>query len=361
MILAVLAPVALLGSALLLPDGRTAEVDVACDPASVVVLDDTAYAACAAAGVLAIDVKGEEPRVLGLVALPGSVSGLHTSGGKVWAEVTRLEAYPLERPPVSLVVSGPRESAAGVPTDTAVVDKAAPKAGSRLFPARHGGVGSLALTLRPLLPLGTIGAGAIAHATAAYHFERPIAVGLVVEPLAGALTNDRNVGNVGVTGFVAYDHDYFALGLGVGVTTLSELVYGNDGFPSSQNAAILIAQLARIGALDGLNLTIRNSFAVIADEFDYNGTVARLQVPLSQTISLFGAGGAAQGFAFGELGVRFRAFGTGASDTLFVDLSAGGGSVDGIIDLDDCGDGRPCRSTDSYGGPLVGAGVEYRL
>ncbi|MEZ0312023.1 MAG: hypothetical protein ACAI38_09620 [Myxococcota bacterium] len=115
MILAVLAPVALLGSALLLPDGRTAEVDVACDPASVVVLDDTAYAACAAAGVLAIDVKGEEPRVLGLVALPGSVSGLHTSGGKVWAEVTRLEAYPLERPAVSLAVSGPRESAAGVP------------------------------------------------------------------------------------------------------------------------------------------------------------------------------------------------------------------------------------------------------
>ncbi len=358
---AVLVSFSLVGSALVLPDGRSVEVEMTCDQESLLVVEETAYAACSSSGVVGIDLSGGEPRVLGFQAFPGSATGLHLSGGKVWAEVTRLEAYPLERP--RFVVHRPEardEHGSAAPT-TAGADKAGARSGSRLFPARQGGFGAVALTVRPLLPLGTIGAGAIAHATASWHFERPIEVGLVVEPLAGAVTNDRNVGNVGVTGFVAYDHDYFALGLGLGVTTLSELVYGNDGVPSSQDTALLIAQLARIGALDGLNLTIRNSFAVIDDEFDYNGTVARLQLPLTDSIKLFGGGGAAQGFAFGELGVRFRAFGTGAADTLFVDLSAGGGGVDGIIDVADCGEGNPCRSTDSYGGPLVGVGVEYRL
>ena len=357
-ILAVLASCALLGSALVLPDGRTIDVEAECAQASLLVLEETAYAACSAAGVVGIDLTGEQARVLGFHALPGSATGLHSSAGRVWAEVTRLEAYPLERLGFSMARLG--RDGGDTQAQTAPADKPNPQ-GSRLFPTRQGGFGAVALTARPLLPLGTIGAGVIAHAAASWHFERPIEVGLVVEPLAGALTNDRNVGNLGVTGFVAYDHDYFALGLGLGVTTLSELVYGNDGFPSNQDTALLIAQLARIGALDGLNLTIRNSFAVVDDEFDYNGTVARLQLPLTDSINIFGGGGAAQGFAFGELGVRFRAFGTGAADTLFVDLSAGGGGVDGIIDVADCGDGNPCRSTDSYGGPLVGVGLEYRL
>ncbi len=354
---ATLSLAAYLGSTLTFPDGRVLDVDVSCDPASVIVLEDIAYAACDAEGVLAVDVK-EAPRVLGLHRLEGRVSGLHVSGGRVWAEVTRVEAYPLER---TLALAPAPSEVPTQPRETAAADVAAPATPSRFFPPRQGGVGSVALTARPLLPLGTIGAGVIAHASTSYHFERPIEVGLVVEPLAGALTNDRNVGSVGVTGFVAYDHAYFALGLGLGVTSLSEVVFDGDGLPTSQDRALLIAQLARIGALDGLHLVVRNSFAVIEDEFDYNGTVVRLQVPVSDSISVFGGGGGAQGFAFGELGVRFRALGSGAADTLFVDLSAGGGRVDGTIDVDDCGLGVPCRSTDSYGGPLVGVGLEYRL
>ena len=359
MILAILTSVTLLGSTVVVPDGRVADVPATCDASSIVVEGATAYLACAADGVAALDLAADPPRLLGFHPLPGTATGLHTAAGKVWAEVTQVEAYPLERSRFTTARPDTREEPRGAVSETA--DKDPPRTGSRLFPTRQGGFAALAVTVRPLLPLGTIGAGAIAHATASYHFERPIEVGLVVEPLAGAVTNDRNVGNLGVTGFVAYDHDYFALGVGLGVTMLSELVYRNDGLLSGQESALLIAQLARIGSLDGLNLTIRNSFAVIDDEFDYNGTVARAQLPLTDGIKLFAGGGAAQGFAFGELGVRFRAFGDGAADTLFVDLSAGGGAVDGAIDAADCGDGSPCRLTDSYGGPLVGAGIEYRL
>ncbi len=341
----------LLGAPVVLPDGQSVETGVTCDSASLVVLDGLAYAACGDAGVAFID--ADTGALLELQAQAGSVAGLHVSGGKVWAEVTRLEAHPLQR---SIAPMAPLPSGAPV----APVDE--PRRGSRLFPARLGGMGSVGATLRPLLPLGTIGIGAIAQLGADYHFEAPFQVGVVVEPLAGAVTNDRNVGTLGVTGFAAYDHAYFALGLGVGVTELTEVVYGNDGELSGQKRAFLLAQLVRLGALDGLHLVVRNSFAVVGEEFEFNGTIARVQYPLGESLALFGSGGAAQGFAYGELGLRFRAFGSGAADTLFVELSAGGGKVEGVVDYPGCGvSGAGCKGIESYGGPLVGAGVEYRF
>lgn len=343
----------LLGDPVVLPDGRTLQLTAECDVASLMVLEPLAYVACGEVGVAFIDLASAS--LVDLQEEDGRVVGLHLIDGKVWVDVERREARPLKRRKARL--------------DTRSVMPVGPEAevksrkASTMFPARHGGVGSVGATVRPLLPLGTIGIGGIAQLSAEYHFDAPVQIGLVVEPLAGAVTNDRNVGNLGVTGYAAYDHDYFALGLGVGVTDLTEVVYGNDGQLSGQKRAFLLAQLVRLGALDGLHLVVRNGFAVVNDEFDFNGTIARIQYPLSENLALFGSGGAAQGFAYGELGLRFRAFGTGAADTLFVELSAGGGKVDGVVDYPDCdptGGAGFCKGIESYGGPLVGAGVEYR-
>lgn len=344
-----------------LPDSRTIELDWPCDSKSIITVEYNVYAACGADGVVVIGVMNE-PHFWARLTFPGSVTGLHQHDGRIWAETTRVEAHPLPqtlpelRRQATSTMLGGRE----MPPPAEALPQSQWRPTNRMFEPRRGGIASAAVNVRPFLPLGTVGAGLIATVAADYHFEKPIQIGVIAEPLAGALTNDRSTGNVGATAFVAYDHELFAVGLGAGVTGLREVIYRNDGRLASQNTAFLIAQVARVGTLDGMNLSVRNSFAVINEEFQHNGTVGRGQLPLTEGAALFASGGVAQGFAFGELGVRLRMHGNGGSDTLFLEASAGGGNVKALVTAD-CGDGSRCRSTENYGGPLVGFGVEYRI
>jgi hypothetical protein len=348
----------LLAALLPLPDGRALEVDVQCDPAATIVYEDIAYAPCGIGGVVVVGLTNE-PRFIARIQFPGSVTGVHVSGGTIWAETTRVEAYPIPRDEVDMrAVAVPEPKVWSHAPETVPAPLVPTPRRSRMFVPRQGGLASLALHARPLLPTGTLGVGVIAQAAASYHFEHPIEVGVLLEPLAGALTNDQNAGTLGATAFVQFDHELVGIGLGLGATDVTRVDYTGVGNIDQQDAAFSVTLLARLGTRDGLNISARNSYIAIDDALEYNGTIGRLQLPVSDHAAIFGQGGALQGFAFGELGVRLRVHGDGGHDTLFVDASAGGGAVF-FRNYVTCGD-FTCVSRDSHAGPLVGIGVEYR-
>ena len=64
------------------------------------------------------------------------------------------------------------------------------------------------------------------------------------------------------------------------------------------------------------------------------------------------------------MGLRWLAMGNGGADSLFLTVSAGGAGLSGQVE-EPCeawegGSDRTCTHSVSYGGPMVGFGVELR-
>ncbi|GEM_PF-1042706 len=270
---------------------------------------------------------------------------------------------------------------------------------SLLYPRQLAGFVEAELHLRPILNIGQTGFGALIDANLSLYQERYF-IGLRSQPLGLG----RSAGSTTFTQTSLLEGGYnsrpFALGLGLGVTS----VYGDlsrmfeitsISFDSSSPGAdvtttppgswrqamqhaFTLGQRVRLGAMDGLNLTVANNLLYFGGKdaantvdgkkagFIWGGSNARLTVPLALTTDMFfEGGGGVTGFAYGAVGVFSWLRGNGGDGSLGLLASAGGAGVWSTRT-------RPVLYTtgalaytqeDSVeiAGPLVSLGLRYRF
>jgi len=248
----------------------------------------------------------------------------------------------------------------------------------RVYPRRLENLGEVSTVLRPILNVSGngIGFGGLVDLTASwwgnYYF-----CGLRIQPLGFGWTDDGALASSSILGEVGYDSRPFAVGIGAGVGIVSgnidemmasESHWNNeDNSISETRAAFALSQTARLGARDGLNLTVYNHFLYYDDEsadndeddtgFIYGGTFARINIPLSEDLDLFLRGGGARiGYGFGEVGVFAWIVGRGDGGSWGLSAATGGAGVW----MKETRDRYTTRRT-TVAGPLVSFGVAHRF
>lgn len=250
---------------------------------------------------------------------------------------------------------------------------------SRLTPPRLPGLARLSFTLRPFLALGTVGAGSLSEASAAYQFEGPWTAEILVDPLAIGFSRAANLLAVIGTAIVSYDTTPFQVGIGVGTTTINSTAYQSGGSDTGGFGAELgfaISQKVRLGALDGIHIQLVNNFFLYDGAFRYGGTAGGAQVPagsIGKSSWIVARGGAGfAGHAFGEVGLKVLARGNGDHGSIFFVPTVGLAQLRGTREVD-CGSGpevplgepapsgdRTCYAEVSQGGPMIGFQIEWR-
>jgi len=224
------------------------------------------------------------------------------------------------------------------------------------FPPRVPDVGELSVTLRPLLNAGSpIGIGVLADLEAAY-WGSAYFVDVRVQPLGLGWTTDGAIVSTAALVEGGYDARAFSVGLGGGVSWVN----GNadrmlESFGSSASdtgkqsggptvtesqqthAAFTLSQVARLGARDGLNLTLRNLLILHHDSgsdrsgFIYGGTSGRFAIPLGRGRSdlFLEGGGGIIGYWFAGIGVSSWMVGNGSPGSWKLSVSAGAAGISG--------------------------------
>jgi len=154
----------------------------------------------------------------------------------------------------------------------------------------------------------------------------------------------------------AWATDLVEIGLGVGSRVQN---YGGAG--------VSFAGFLRLGALDGLKLTLtyddvlrRNRFSGKLG-FGLSNTMATLDVPVAARVRLFAEGGlSVDRWMYMGAGLRHRLSGDGGPGTWIVSGSFG---VGWVLDRPDCPYPETGWCTESAwaGGPTLGIGVERRF
>lgn len=253
--------------------------------------------------------------------------------------------------------------------------------GDLLRPPRVDDVWEISANLRPFLALGSFGFGVLADGAVGRRMSNNLHVQLRLDPVGLGLADEGNVLAAGANLIASYDTELFEVGLGAGWSAVNDNLDGDAFITSSEDGAggvttevdrvrsgLSIAQLVRLGAVDGINLTAYNTFIFYRDQFNYGGTTGQLQFPINdRTWILMRGGGGVAGYAFGEVGLRVLLQGNGDRGSLYLTPTLGGGGVFGETDCD--GDDAyeqyvdqdgECFEEVSYAGPLVGLGVEWR-
>ncbi|RKH08919.1 hypothetical protein D7V97_18060 [Corallococcus sp. CA053C] len=156
----------------------------------------------------------------------------------------------------------------------------------------------------------------------------------------------------------AYATDFLEVGIGAGAQfgqkecfpeldpDTYEAIEGKNVCAS--NAGLTVQQVLRLGALDGFHIAWSSSILSRENQFRFGSGRGEVQVPLTPSLSLFGAGGgSASGWNFGELGVRSFLKGTGGAGTTVFSASLG------IVSLSD-------GTGEALTGPSVSIGIERR-
>ncbi len=269
---------------------------------------------------------------------------------------------------------------------------------SLLYPRQLSGFVEAELHLRPILNIGQTGFGALIDANLSLYQERYF-IGLRSQPLGLG----RSAGSTTFTQTSLLEGGYnsrpFALGLGVGVTSvygdlsrmfeLTSIDFGSKSpgadvtttppgsWHQAMQHAFTLGQRVRLGAMDGLNLTVANNLLYFGGKdatnsvdakkagFIWGGSNARLTVPLALTTDMFfEGGGGVTGFAYGAVGVFSWLRGNGGDGSLGLLASAGGAGVWSTRTrpvLYTTG-ARAYTEEDSVqiAGPLVSLGLRYR-
>lgn len=268
-------------------------------------------------------------------------------------------------------------------------------------PDRLGGLGEAGVVLRPLLALDTLGVALVNEAWMTWMFESPWYLEARLSPLGFGWSQDGNPLSVGGIAAGGLDARWFSVGLGAGWSMLNgdvsltryDYALAEDGGTIGGKAdfedvvgAFSLAQQARLGARDGLNLVVRNTF-VLVPEYTYNydncdtgateygyygyygtgdcvtrrktgsgfsfgGIAMRGTVPVGARTDLFvdwGTGSAGATWVTGGVGTWLR--GNGGTGSVGLEVAAGGGQLNG----------NPDDTSVSLYGPLVSAGVRWRL
>jgi hypothetical protein len=251
----------------------------------------------------------------------------------------------------ALVELDPREQ---VPVGAEAELAKLPVSASPLGPPRVGGLWELELNVRPFLAWQARGAGVLGDARATYRFKSPLALHLLAEPVGFGRARNGQIGLGATAALVSLDTRYFEAGLGAGWT----MVAADLG-----ESTLSVPQLLRAGAVDGVNLRVLNSFALLGNRWGWGGTNVRFQFPVwaSKTRWWLVAGGGAgvAGYGYGEGGARVTLYGDGGKGSLFMTATFGYGQLKTSEVQRDCNvevvDGEFC-----HGGPMAGIGFEWR-
>lgn len=213
----------------------------------------------------------------------------------------------------------------------------------------------LALTVRPFIPLDTFGAGAVIDFEATHRFDKiPLALSLVLSPIAFAITDHGNPSFMTAYIQASYDSKYFEIGLGIG---------GAKTFDYGVSAT----QYLRVGTNEGLNLKVTTALIGI-DKFEFHGVKVVGQVPIESIFKNTWIVGRASfhdegrvKLGYGELGVRTLVRGRGASGSVFLTPFLGGVGISETT----YSTGTNCNvvgtsCTMDYAGPSVGLTIEWR-
>lgn len=264
-----------------------------------------------------------------------------------------------------------------VPAGAMARPTSAPLTASMFVSPRLTDLWELRFAFRPFLALGTVGFGMVDDLRATYRFEAPVALHLVLEPAGVGIADDGNILALAGNLVATYDSALFEVGLGLGWSAVNgDLGWGADEASAGGDYefkrvkdGFSLAQLARLGAVDGLNITILNSFLLYDDKFNYGGTRATVQVPVSERLWFIAAGGGgSSGYAFGEIGLRVLVAGNGDHGTVLLTPTLGGAALFGETE-ESCqvwnsstqtNEPGTCVTDIDYGGPMVGIAVEYR-
>lgn len=226
-----------------------------------------------------------------------------------------------------------------------------------LAPALPRGTTRAHASVRPFLSVLGQGGGAVADFGLDHYFAHiPLRLSLELAPLALAIEAD-GPGSIGhLRAGAAFATDLVEIGASAGTR-----------FQNYGGAGISIAGFLRLGALDGLRLTL--SYGYVLKRNRYTGDVGiglsnlltSLQIPLGRRSALFGeAGVSADKWVFASLGLRHRLVGDGGAGSWFVTGSFG---VAWVIDRPECPYPETgwCAESAWAAGPTLGLGVEHRF
>jgi hypothetical protein len=261
---------------------------------------------------------------------------------------------------------------------------------SNVYPVHVPHVGEFGGTLRPIVNAGSpLGFGALAEIYGSY-WGKGYFVSLMLQPLGLGWTDDGNIVSTSALVEGGYDARAFSVGLGVGVSAINgdtDAMLGNAYFGTSEDAssggdtpqvtdrqethsAFTLSQWVRLGARDGVNVTLRNLLLLHKDSetnengFIYGGTMGKLTIPLDRRNDLFlEGGGGVMGYWLVGAGVGTWLVGNGSPGSWKLSISAGAAGIWGTKEV------TTTTSTFTYvghqdvevGGPMVAFGITRRF
>lgn len=246
--------------------------------------------------------------------------------------------------------------------------------------------------IAPFIGIETLTIGSLISLMYDYTFQFPLRIEGGLRN-TGLLFSTENTSPFQFDLIPSYNTDLFEVGLGTG--------YSYSGHKLKRN--FLFLQKVRLGAVDGINFTMRNSFIYqerheswsffsYGDvsgtptskegdpcipggsrdyEFAWNGFDIEASTPLSRDVSLFTHWAYSQaGWFIGEIGIKNFVKGNGGDGTLIIPVSIGGSGVfdyksirtPNLICNPDTRKLEYERDWDSkgFGGPIVSIGIDYR-
>lgn len=227
--------------------------------------------------------------------------------------------------------------------------------GVRPFPELPEDTVTLGFHIRPFLPIGILGVGVIADVSVRYQSSFGLYVGADLMPGGFGTSNNGEVAAVIATAYVGFAMRWFGFGVGVGPATANGLV----SWRSTQGAeALAIAPNVRIGSEDGFMLRARTIVLAWDDLWHFGDLQVDLRIPVSHGIQLVVTGrGGNSGSQLGEAGVRLLLDGNGRSGSLFFTGTVGVGM---LVAPNRCS-AMGCTGRFANGGPLLGAGIDWRI
>jgi hypothetical protein len=258
---------------------------------------------------------------------------------------------------------------------------------SEAFPARVPDVGEISLVVRPLVNVGTpLGVGVLTDLEATYWGSAYFA-GLRIHPLGLGLTGNGNIVSTAALVEGGYDGRAFAAGLGAGLAwvngDIDHMLASSTNADSSTaglavvtqrqrtHTAFALSQVARLGARDGLSLSVYNVLLLHratsgGDQgFIYGGTNARFLVPTGRRTDFFAeGGGGVMGYWFVGIGVATWLLGNGSPGSWRASVSAGAAGISGSREVSVTNPGQPTYTYPadiSIGGPMVSIGILRRF
>lgn len=249
-------------------------------------------------------------------------------------------------------------SAADTTGQPAVAATAPPKP-SMWLPPQQRGMTRAQFVARPFLGLVGNSWGAISELRVEHYFEKPFMLGFEMSPLAIAGTSTGTGAITHLRLHAAWVSDYMAIGLGAGARLRR---FGTA-------AGVSITPTLRLGAQDGLNLTLAYTHTISRNRYTgepllgFSNITATGNIPLTPSLALqLDAGFSLDIWVYGTVGLRQRLAGTGGAGTWYL---SGAFGMAWISDRTICNfeANVPCpgNSTALSYGPTISLGLERRF